>query len=285
MLGHAHSNLSLLTAPLPDDEGQEQEESQPWSHGALLPVRVILRDFAARGLPGRGEQARAKHLWDFIAAELSGATLAEYTAHLHQVLQGQGGLLLLDGLDEIPEASQQRDQLKEVVADFVSVFPKCRLLVTSRTYAYQKQSWRLSGFREAVLAPFSQGQIRRFVAGWYSHLSSLRGLDREDAQGRAVLLERAIFGSERLLALAERPLLLTLMASLHAWRGGSLPEKREELYADTVNLLLDWWESPKVVKDAEGQTRVEQPSLVEWAEVGSRQSERFTEQAGLPGTR
>jgi len=268
-LGRGEANLARLTEPLPadDEDEDEQQRPQPWSHGPLLPVRVVLRDFAARGLPPAGERTSAKHLWDFIAAELEAHTLGDYAPLLEQELRERGGLLLLDGLDEVPEAERRREQIKQAVEDFVATFPRCRVLVTSRTYAYQQQAWRLPHFVETILAPFGDGQIRRFVDRWYVHIGQLRGLHPDDAQGRAELLKRAIFGSDRLHGLAERPLLLTLMASLHAWRGGSLPEKREELYADTVDLLLDWWERPKVVRDAQGRVTVQQPSLAEWLQV------------------
>ncbi len=264
-------NLARLREPLPPEDEEEEKEKeqalQPWSHGALLPVRVVLRDFAARGLPPVGEQATAKHLWDFIAAELEAAALRDYEPHLAQYLQRHGGLILLDGLDEVPEAKHRRVQIQQSVEDFAATFRKCRFLITSRTYAYQQQAWRLGTFEETVLAPFDKGQIWRFVDRWYAHIAQLRDFDGDEAQGRAVLLRRAIFNSERLQALAERPLLLTLMASLHAWRGGSLPEKREALYADTVDLLLDWWERPKAVRDQEGNYVVQQPSLAEWLQV------------------
>ncbi|MDM8550091.1 NACHT domain-containing protein [Desulfobacterales bacterium HSG2] len=261
-LGHPEANLDLLTRPLPDNEGKDEEERQPWEHGPLLPVRIILRDFAAGHLPDRNTSAT--ELWQFITHELKKAELSEFEPHLKEELREKGGLLMLDGLDEVPEADNRRVRIRAVVEDFMKTFHRCRVLVTSRTYAYQKQDWRIPGLHESVLAPFSEGQIRRFVDRWYAHFAELRRTDAEDAQGRAELLKRAVFGSRRLRELATRPLLLTLMASLHAWRGGTLPDKREQLYDDTVDLLLDWWESRKVIYDTGGDARVMQPSLTEW---------------------
>jgi formylglycine-generating enzyme required for sulfatase activity len=268
-LGHETVNLSRLTEPLPSEENEEKDTEplpQVWDHGSLLPVRVILRDFAARGLPSVKERTSGASLWDFIVSELEATTAVEFAPYLKSHLLEQGGLLLLDGLDEVPEASQRRVQIKQAVEDFAASFPKCRILLTSRTYAYQQQAWRLSGFAEAVLSPFDMAQIKQFVDRWYAHIAVLRGLHPGDAAGHAELLKLAIHRSDRLCALAERPLLLTLMASLHAWRGGSLPEKREDLYADMVDLLLDWWESPKVVRDRD-HVIVAQPSLREWLRV------------------
>jgi len=49
--------------------------------------------------------------------------------------------------------------------------------------------------------------------------------------------------------------------------GGSLPDKREELYASTVELLLDWWQKETVIKDENGNYQLIQPSLLEWLQT------------------
>ncbi len=264
-------NLDLLTSPLPE-EAEEDRKPQPWHHGKLLPVRIILRDLAARGLPPVGEKATAEHLWLFIESELP---LKEYAAYLKKELRENGGIVLLDGLDEVPDAEKCRIQIKQAVEDFANEYPNCRMMVTSRTYAYHGQDWRLAGFSEAILAPFSEGQVNNFIEHWYVYIANTRGMNIVDASGRAEQLKRAIFGGNRLRALAERPLLLTLMASLHALRGGSLPEKREELYADTVDLLLDLWEKPKTVRGAHGEIKLIQPSLAEWLKVDRDKLRKF----------
>ena len=274
ILGKPDANLQVLTEPLPADDEQrrsrdEKPERQPWDHGALLPVRVVLRDFAARGLPESGHQrAAASHLLDFIKSELQACGLGDYYPILHKTLLEQGGLLLLDGLDEVSRSDHRRRQIQQAVESFAAAHPKCRILVTCRTYAYQQQEWRLVDFDDAILAPFSGGQIERFIECWYQHIAVLRSMHTDEARGRAEMLKRAIFNSDRLLELAERPLLLTLMASLHAWRGGTLPEKRQQLYEETVDLLLDSWERPKAAPGPDGKMEVIQPSLTEWLKAG-----------------
>ena len=171
-------------------------------------------------------------------------------------------------MDEVPEAQNCRVRLKEKVEQFGRDFPQCRIVVTSRPYAYQDADARLTGFEVRTLADFSPEQVQTFIGRWYEHVGQRdRSLGPTNAERYAAQLQVAVEQNPRLADLAPRPLLLTLMASLHRWReGGSLPERRQELYEASVGLLLDLWQRPKQVFDAQGR-----PTGIEydvWRELG-----------------
>ncbi len=156
-----------------------------------------------------------------------------------QATETQPLLILLDGLDEVP--TEQRQLLVNAVNDCCKRYKRHRYLVTCRPYAYVGQPWQLEGFHEVTLAPFNEKQIDRFVQNWYGRLAERGGFNQEDATRRMHRLQEALRRSD-LRGLAERPLLLTLMAQLHTFRG-QLPDERTQLYADAVDLLLQRWES------------------------------------------
>jgi hypothetical protein len=78
LLGRTDANLALLRAPLSSADadqrrGQAEEtQPQPWDHGPLLPARVILREFVARGLAATDEPTPEQEdvLWRFILDEI-----------------------------------------------------------------------------------------------------------------------------------------------------------------------------------------------------------------------
>ena len=148
-------------------------------------------------------------------------------------------LMLLDGLDEVP--TEQRQRVVDIVKDCCLRYPWHRYVVTCRPYAYIGQPWQLQGFHEVTLAPFSSEQIEHFVENWYQQLAARGRFTSQEADSRAALLKAAVQRQD-LVGLAERPMLLTVMAQLHSFRS-KLPEDRTQLYADTVQLLLQRWDA------------------------------------------
>jgi formylglycine-generating enzyme required for sulfatase activity len=212
---------------------------ETWPHGALLPIRVILRRFAEQ-LPPGDQPARAGDLWTFIGADLqaSGYGLSgRAMEYVQRLARNQGALILFDGLDECGDGAR-RERVLAAVRDLIhSAGPKCRFLLTARPYAWPGGADPTHGVYE--LADLNQDQIAQFIRAWYAALATRQWLSPGEAERKCADLLQA---HERpdLLPLAQNPLLLTLMASLHTSRG-RLPDDRADLYNESVDLLLLRW--------------------------------------------
>lgn len=238
----------------------------------LLLVRLVLREVAARHLPSQATQGTEVMLWNALADDIAshlGKPLADVLfPYLQRRLLAEGGFILLDGLDEVPEARQRREVLIGAVAKLTQALPKgkTRVLVTARPYAYADPRWQLAGFATLALAPFNEGQVERFIERWYQTVRPALGWNPATAAGKGAELRTALAERAYLGDLASRPLLLTLMATLHSsW--GKLPEDRADLYEETVKLLLSRWQRAREVRRPDGELEVE-PSITQALGVG-----------------
>jgi formylglycine-generating enzyme required for sulfatase activity len=94
----ATADLKLLRTPIPpepDDDDSKKPQSQRWRHKAPLPVRVVLRDFAA-DLPPAGAPITADTLWAFIVKQLPDSLRRHADDLQAELLSEEGGLILLD---------------------------------------------------------------------------------------------------------------------------------------------------------------------------------------------
>jgi len=222
-----------------------------WIHGELLPIYVSLRDFCnAKTFPSSLTRSNASSLLNYIK-ENAGSFAPHLEAYLTNTkVNTHGTLLVLDGLDEV-YAEKDRMIIRQTIEKWVDTFPTCRVLVTSRTYAYHKNAkWRLSErFKSAELAPFTRKQIVAYIERWYcmaasTRPSSLGGPNQAtvNATHLAQDLKQNIHVNKSLLPLARHPLMLALLTLIHE-DYKNLPNKRAELYAQTVE-LLDRWNIP-----------------------------------------
>jgi hypothetical protein len=225
-----------------------------WIHGALLPLYVNLHNFCSTSdnCPATPEQGNAQHLLDYLRK-----TTDSFSTELERFLTNDqvptdGTLLILDGLDEVYQESD-RLTLQRIIESWADRFPRCRIMITSRTYAYRHDArWRLSDrFASAELAPYTWKQMTYYIENWYEKAALLRPASlggREIAKVKAASMAKELMAkitrTPSLWALARQPLMLTLLTLIHE-DNKMLPDKKAELYEQTVE-LLDRWNRPLI---------------------------------------
>jgi formylglycine-generating enzyme required for sulfatase activity len=227
----------------------EEEIPEGWSHDALLPLRVVLRELVGY-LPKTGElqQLSAEKrmswlvstIWEYLCQDLEATYRAgEALEILEREVDRGRALVIFDGLDEV--APERRGVVREAVEAFCQQCDeKSRVLVTCRIRSYQGEA-RLSAFADVTLASFGTGQIDDFVGRWYQALAYLGALKPQEAKRQTENLRVAV---RPLMELARNPLLLTTMAVVHTAQI-ELPRERARLYQRCVDVLLRRWHKHK----------------------------------------
>lgn len=183
----------------------------------FLPLRRVLRD----GLPPTPDR--------FLHAVRSSLAGAQPPGWAERVLTAGRGLLLVDGIDEIPDG--QREETRRWLRELMGDFPGNLWLVTSRPSAVRQEWLARDGFTEVSLAPMSRHDVAAFIHRWHSAADA--------GPGPADDLVAAVRTNPDLGRLAVNPLMCGLLCALHHEGHGSLPYGRRDLYDAALSMLLE----------------------------------------------
>jgi HEAT repeat protein len=100
---------------------------------------------------------------------------SQIPSYIKGSLRSEGGMILLDAVDELPFAAQ--DEVREWVRAFMAQYPKTRLIITipPDEVAY----WRPMGFAVAAPAPWLPADHRQFMEQWGARWQELIASDRK----------------------------------------------------------------------------------------------------------
>lgn len=227
-----------------------------FDHGCI-PVFIELKRFNSSEL----------ELEVFISREFEISGFPDATSFTQRALEQGKFLLLLDGLDEVPQ-----EQLNRVIAqiqDFVDHYAQNRFMISCRTGAIRGS---LPRFVDVAIADFDDAQVEQFIHNWF-HTEADQEAQTADRCWAALNKPQNAAARE----LAHTPLLLTFLCRVFD-RSQQFPSNRSILYRKALRILLEEWASEKrIARDEIYQglhTEAEEVLLSEIAYQGFIQ-ERF----------
>ncbi|MEI7866476.1 MAG: SUMF1/EgtB/PvdO family nonheme iron enzyme [Candidatus Methylumidiphilus sp.] len=234
--------LVVATGSVPEHKlavAKEFEEKLPGELRGRFPLLCRLREWAGHEgcLRGNGHWTRAE-LEQSLAAWLDQAKPGGLTwAAFHEELQAGRALLILDGVDEVPESLPlghlPRRNLITGLADALPEWLKLgnRVLLTSRPYGLCDDDRRRVNLTVAELLELPEALQDTFVRRWYA------AADPVNAEAKAGGLLVHLQEREDLAELRRNPMLLTALCVMYD-QGQRLPQDFYKLYDAVIGQVL-----------------------------------------------
>lgn len=210
----------------------------------VLPLRTLVRGAA---LPAPG---------DFLSA--AGHPLSPPAGWMEAVLTEGRGLLLVDGVDEMPEADRART--KQWLVKLLAAYPRTAVVVTTRSTAVEDKWLDRKEFTEFQLLPMNRRDVTAFVHRWHTAARSItrRDSERSELDAYEQQLLSTLPRKQDLARLATNPLMCAMICALHRDRRGFLPDSRMKLYGAALTMLLVRRDHERAIGAPEGLTVAEE---------------------------
>lgn len=237
----------------------------------LVPVFIPLKNFAEDAL-----DAGNFRLFDYISQDFNHAGVCTQDV---ETLLGQSRLLiLLDGLDEVPEAAS--DEVIKQIRKLSDQYYKNQIVITCRIAA---QEYRFRGFTEVEIADFKPAQIESFAKKWF--VAVARNSQESGLQKASLFLEQLeLPGHQSIRELATTPILLNLTCLVFQAKA-EFPVRRSDLYKQGLGLLLVRWDEARGIKRDEVYRNLSLPYklqlLSQLAAITFSKGEYFFEESTL----
>ncbi|SHI11425.1 NACHT domain-containing protein [Streptomyces sp. 3214.6] len=151
-------------------------------------------------------------------------------------LRSGQALILVDGVDEFPEAAHRAKFLQRL-RTFMGTYPLCTVIMTSREAGFREVSGFVSErFKRYRISDLTPDEIHSLTVAWHVQAYG----ESQQTIGQATALAEQIISKDRVRRLAVNPLLLTTLLLVQRWIG-DLPRKRSVLYEKAIELLLMTW--------------------------------------------
>ncbi|MEQ8998978.1 MAG: NACHT domain-containing NTPase [Coleofasciculus sp. B1-GNL1-01] len=199
-----------------------------------VPIFIRLKNFA--------EDACCENngnLFNYITQEFERCQVT--APELETVLNQGRALLLLDGLDEVPDTWS--DAVIRQIRQLADHYYKNQIIITCRIAA---KEYRFPGFTEVELADFKRPQIEQFVRNWF--IAVARNKPASGLKKAALFLEQLESPENQpIRELATTPVLLNLSCLVFQTKT-EFPKKRCDLYKQGLDLLLIRWDEARGIK-------------------------------------